>query len=117
MRTAARLSRAVAVSLDLRFDGSRLVLRGGKFSLGDFGTKFLPFPKLIGDVLWRFPFWIGRRRGDFILPSRNEKPPSRVRSLDGFALSLGRGGNVLAQNDNSYMTGQTVAMSGGMAFN
>jgi len=54
MRTAARLSRAVAVSLDLRFDGSRLVLRGGKFSLGDFGTKFLPFPKLIGDVLWRF---------------------------------------------------------------
>jgi hypothetical protein len=31
-------------------------LRGSEFSLGDFGAKFLPLPKLIGEVLWRFCF-------------------------------------------------------------
>jgi hypothetical protein len=36
------------------FDGNRFALRGGAFSLGDFGAKLLQFTILISDVLWRF---------------------------------------------------------------
>ncbi len=40
------------VALDLWF--GRLPFRGSELSLGHFDTQFLPFSKLIGNVLWRF---------------------------------------------------------------
>jgi hypothetical protein len=68
----------VAVSLDFWLNGSRLILRGGEFRLGDFDTKFLPIPKLIGDVLWRFRLLDRSATGRLHFFLENEKPPSGI---------------------------------------
>ena len=81
VRTAAPawLTRGVAVSFDLCFDGSRFVLRGGKFSLGDLDAEFLPLPKLIGNVLRRFRLLDRSTATRLHFSLKDEKPPVALR--------------------------------------
>jgi hypothetical protein len=69
---------AAPVSLALCFDVSRRPLRGGEFGFGNFDAKFLPLPKLIGNVLRGFRLLDRLATGRLHFSLENEKPPSGV---------------------------------------